>query len=529
MSRSTAFVLSMVVTSCACDYAIAQQPSQGAPTVSQVLLYSTVSSPSVPVLNATTGLPTGQSFTMTNSVPNVFTGTFGALEPFINQGNQFFASTTPTQYNAALSIAAVSAALNQSVATALSIIPLASPASGLIYKTDPTTGADLPSSGTLGTIFSERAETIGKHHLYAGVSHQDSHFTSFNGQSLNALRTLYVGGDATNLTLGGAHLATAPVTLNLGFDVRLIQDLAFITYGVTDRFDVSVGLPMVHSAVAAHSYNAESYVGGGLANPNCWCTTTFYPGTPQLQLSDVGSSSKTATGFGDLLVRAKGTLIHRRSAVLAIGADVRFPTGDAQNFLGAGAASFKPFIAGSLYSKEFAHGIVFSPHADVGWQYIGKSILGGMPQPTQASVNTPAGPVDYYAAPFIQTKDYLPDVLSWAVGTEVAFGHHNTVVFDVLGNQIGLFHGIQNLKTGQGMGAAPCSTTATSACDPTIETVTGLVPTGKTSFGQYSGSFGYKVRVVGNLVFMFNALVRFDNNGLTARFVPLYGLGYTFP
>ncbi len=72
--------------------------------------------------------------------------------------------------------------LNGSIATALSVLPLASPASGVITKTDPVTGAELPSSISLGPIFTERAETIGKHKLYIGVSSQNFHFTSLNGQ-----------------------------------------------------------------------------------------------------------------------------------------------------------------------------------------------------------------------------------------------------------------------------------------------------------------------------------------------------------
>jgi hypothetical protein len=55
-----------------------------------------------------------------------------------------------------------------------------------------------------------------------------------------------------------------------------------------------------------------------------------------------------------------------------------------------------------------------------------------------------------------------------------------------------------------------------------------LVSAGNVAFGQYTGSFGYKVKVAGNLVANFNVLVRFDNNGLTARLVPLFGLGYSF-
>jgi hypothetical protein len=94
------------------------------------------------------------------------------------------------------------------------------------------------------------------------------------------------------------------------------------------------------------------------------------------------------------------------------------------------------------------------------------------------------------------------------------------LIFDVLSNDIGWMHGAPSLATASAAGYSPTSLQSVTA--------TGLVGTGTHSFSQYSGAFGYKVRIVGNLVLTLNALVRFDNNGLTARFTPLYGLGYTF-
>jgi hypothetical protein len=82
---------------------------------------------------------------------------------------------------------------------------LSSPASGVIVRTDPATGAELPESSTLGPILSERAETIGKRKLFLGISHQDFHFTKYNGTSLNSLSILYSGGAASQiLTSQGA-------------------------------------------------------------------------------------------------------------------------------------------------------------------------------------------------------------------------------------------------------------------------------------------------------------------------------------
>jgi hypothetical protein len=135
------------------------------------------------------------------------------------------------------------------------------------------------------------------------------------------------------------------------------------------------------------------------------------------------------------------------------------------------------------------------------------------------------GPVTNLGPPFTASKDYLPDVFSWAVGTELALGRHNTVVVDILGNQIGWIHGIPNLSA-QSVPNKPFPQTSSGA--PTLRTASGLVSTGRVSFGEYSGAFGYKARVVANLVVTFNMLVRFDNNGLVAHLVPLYGLSYTF-
>jgi len=133
--------------------------------------------------------------------------------------------------------------------------------------------------------------------------------------------------------------------------------------------------------------------------------------------------------------------------------------------------------------------------------------------------------VTNFGPPFVLTKDYLPDVFSWAGGTEVALGKYNTIVVDVLGNQIGWIHGIQNMNFQSFPQQVPAPS-ASSTAD--LVHPSGFVNAGRVAFGEYNGAFGYKVRIARNLVATFNMLVRFDNNGLTARAVPLYGLSYTF-
>jgi len=447
--------------------------------------------------------------------------------------------TVPSSYKATPSIVGLSSALSSSIGTALSVIPIASPASGVITQTDAATGAQLPASSTLGPIFTERGETIGRHRFYVGLSNQDFHFTSLNGQSLRALTMLDPGGQPTSITQTGLGIVNRfPTTFNISADVRLSQNVAFLTYGVTSRIDVSVGLQVVHASISSQTSNGVNFAGNGNNNfvvngqkqGNCWCVDTFTPGlapgangaslTSGLVLPQINSSSYGTTGFGDMMLRFKGNIVERRNLSIAVGADLRLPTGNAQNFLGTGAVAVRPFLAASLYTKALGHGLVLAPDLNVGWQVAGQSILAGQITATPLTTSSPTE----YGPPFVTSKGYLPDVFSWAVGTELALGRHQTIVADILGNEIGWLHGIPN-TTAQAVSNVPL---ASAAATPTTVTASGLVYAGHVSFGQYSGAFGYKARVLGNLVATFNMLVRFDSNGLKAKTVPLFGLGYTF-
>jgi hypothetical protein len=420
------------------------------------------------------------------------------------------------------------------------VIPVASPASAVIRKLDPSTGDEEPVNSTLGPIFTERAETIGKGKAFIGVSHQDFHFTSINGQSLNGLTILIrptstIGPTSTAPSNTPAQGTTQPATFQLASDVRLSQDLAFFTYGLTDRIDASIGLPTIHSAVAAWAYNGIVYTGDGLGGKiqpgsNCWCINTLAPGNFQVTKADIGHSQLAKTGVGDLLVRLKYAAVEHSNAVVSIGTDLRFPTGDASNYLGTGTTSVKPFLAVSLYRNPSSSGVVISPHFNLGWQFSGRSVLGGTISGTPGTATLAGNETVYISGPGLTvTHGYLPDVFQWSGGTEFAIDRRNTVVLDVLGNQIGWIHGAQLVTQDTETGYSPYATENYAQ-----KQVTGLVGTDKSgsflrgSFGQYSGSVGYKFRVKGGLVATFNALFRINNAGLTARFVPLYGLSYSF-
>ena len=73
------------------------------------------------------------------------------------------------------------------------------------------------------------------------------------------------------------------------------------------------------------------------------------------------------------MVRLKGTPVHGEAGALALGFDVRFPTGNEQDFLGLGAYALRPFLAAS-----FSHGRA-SSHVNFAYVWNGKSVLAGDP------------------------------------------------------------------------------------------------------------------------------------------------------
>ena len=115
----------------------------------------------------------------------------------------------------------------------------------------------------------------------------------------------------------------------------------------------------------------------------------------------------SATGLGDLMVRLKGTLHKGTSHGLAVGLDMRLPTGDEMNLLGSGAAGLQPFaIWSATYQKV-------SPHVNASYKWNGSSVLAGNPARGESA-------------------DF-PDQAGYAAGADVSVNPRLTLAFDLLG------------------------------------------------------------------------------------------------
>jgi hypothetical protein len=259
--------------------------------------------------------------------------------------------------------------------------PVPSPASGFIYTFDSSAGVYVRSSQSFGPILSERADTVGRKKLFIGTTFQRFVFDKLDGLDLHALP-------------GGGQFPGLQFLETVNVNLQLNQFNIFATYGLTDRLDVSLAVPIstVHYGVAVQG---QVFVSSQ---------------APAAPIPFFVSGSHTASGLGDVNLQVKGTVLRKEIGAVAIGSAFRFPTGDEYEALGAGALGVKPFVAGSITYHRV------SPHVDIAYQLNGKSILSG--------------------DPITGEKRHIPDQILYTEGIDYGMARWFTVAFDVLGTEV---------------------------------------------------------------------------------------------
>ena len=273
------------------------------------------------------------------------------------------------------------------------------------------------------------------------------------------------------------------VTTRNDIRIAMSQFTAAVTYGLTDSLDVSVGIPIVSTDLSVTSLATIQRLG-----------TT---GNELVHFFDDGSggtgarqqfrSSASATGLGDILVRMKGTVARWNGPALAGGVDVRLPTGDEENLLGAGTLGLKPFVAISFLLDRY------SPHVNAGYQWNGESVLAG----------------DVVGG----AKADLADQFVYVVGMDAGVSDALTVALDLVGQRV------------------------SNSSRFSVGTFTGLDAHGtqfstlhidQGSIHPLSAAVGFKVNGGSNLLVDFNLLLALNDVGLRDKVTPLFGFEYSF-
>ena len=247
--------------------------------------------------------------------------------------------------------------LNKQIASEIGVFPFTSSQGGFTYAFDAKQGTFARTTQTLGPLFAEKAATLGRGKLSVNTAYTFYTFNRFNGESLDNLRVTaqhqpdVLGEPETRESF---EQDTILIALDLSLRVRLLSLAA--TYGVTDRLDIGILVPIVNVNM---SVKANARVLTSPENPIPEVHT--FTGAPT---SPVDEQQRSATGIGDVILRTKYHLFDSEFADVAAGLLAKFSTGDASNFLGTGTTSLRPVV---ILSRTFAG--VFTPHLNLGYEF----------------------------------------------------------------------------------------------------------------------------------------------------------------
>jgi hypothetical protein len=374
--------------------------------------------------------------------------------------------------------------------------------------------------------------------------------------------------DTSNNLTGCAFIRDRFQTQN-SVDLKINQYTGYITFGLTNHVDVSMVIPFETVRMSLYSQdtivlgsdgsfnprpgspdttipnqnvtssNGQPYFfhlfhdcpntspqGGAPLDSRClnhtfpdpnWIGTAFNlgvgtPGTPN------GSSAvNSASGIGDVVARVKWNAWSGEHLRFASGLDVRFPTGDALNYLGSGSYGVKPFLVLSYRARV-------SPHVLVGYEWNSNSVLSSR---IRSEPLFPGGPLADSLGLLTGQKGYMPSDFLYSAGADAWITKWLTASFDIVGARF-FRVGTEQLVQGQYLGKCTngCNTPPSGLdAHPTV------ITNSDASYGVTNASMGVKIRPlskVSKLVLTANVLVRLDNGGLHSKPAPMVGLGYTF-
>lgn len=363
----------------------------------------------------------------------------------------------------------------------LTAVPVPSPASGFTYKFDPATGTFVRSTRSFGPILTDRGETIGRGRIAFGATLQHFSFDELDGVSLSNVPAVF-RHDAYQTTGGRSDV----IATENAITASVTQFTGAFTYGITDRVDISVAVPLVQTSLSLVSNATIERVGTGADSGIHYFLDPTAPGghgtTHQF------FSSGQASGVGDILLRAKGSVFHASGKALAAGLDVRLPSGDERNLLGSGAMGVRPFVALSAAMGGA------TPHVNVAYQWNGQTLLAG---------DVRAG-----------LKGNMPDQVYASAGSDFSVSPRMSIVADVIAQR---FVNSPRLVTFPFDATGPAGSAALN--DLRFETA---------SFWTSSGAVGLKTNVASRLLLDFNLRFALNHAGLTDRVTPLIGMEWAF-
>jgi hypothetical protein len=373
--------------------------------------------------------------------------------------------------------------LNAGIAAQLSTFPIGSSSGGFTFTFDESLGVYNRTTQSFGPIFAERPLTAGKGKFSLAVNYQHGTWDRIDGLDLGGGELpLYLVHEDTNRDNSSLNLFFEGdiIESQLAVDLKTDTTVFLANYGISERLDIGLALPFqrvdLDASITATVDNVATVTAPAPIH-------LFDNGTP----TNVYRESGSASGIGDMLVRAKWNFYRGATASAALGTDLRLPTGDEAELLGSGATQFK------LYGVVGGSPGRFSPRASLGYTFS-------------------SGGSEF-------TGD-LPDELYYTAGFDLAVHPRFTLAADFVGRTLldanKLVVGTQTYQF-------------TQRLDPTLRSVQRpVLSTEQTNLGLYLGSVGFKINPAGRLLLVGNVLIAIGDGGLQDSVTPVFGIDYSF-
>jgi hypothetical protein len=373
-------------------------------------------------------------------------------------------------------------AVGNFIGTNVSSFPLSSSATGLTF--DFSTGVPVPTTSSAGPVFAERARTLGSQKLNVGANVSVLNFKNLRGLAMEDVSVTLFHQDVAAPGLGDRAFEYDYIDLNLGLDLSAVVFASYATYGLTDRIDVGVAIPVVSVSMKGApvaQMNSFTYASTGSADHFFDDGSGTWTSENPLLTYSPPEIDATSTGLGDIALRAKGHFLQSPDGDLAGLVEVRLPTGNEDNFHGTGNTSVKLGLIGSASWSGF------NPHVNLAYD--------------------------------IRTGDIERNRLGITLGYDQKIGDALTLAAEWIGNyELGSAAWEMSFPE-------PVTIKPADASYPAYEVRSTTIP-------NYSAdhiintAFGIKYTPQPNLLLVANVIFPVNNGGLRSSFIPTVGIEF---
>ena len=283
------------------------------------------------------------------------------LIPNLYGGDGLLLATAPAASHTAhfsIESAASINRLNQQIAAEIGGYPFSSSVGGFSFEFDPVLGDFVGTTKTLGPIIAERATTLGRNKLNLNTSYTYLKYSKFSGQSLDNFGVI-ARHDTEIIGFPDVReqFEEDVVQIDMNIDIR-VQIFALAgTYGLTDKLDLGFLVPLAKVDMDVESNARVVEAAENTLFPNIH-TFEGGPESPQ------DRASGSATGLGDILLRAKYHLPENSYFDMGFATLMQLSTGSNEEFLGTGDNTIRPFF---IFSRSFSDR--FTPHVNIGYEF----------------------------------------------------------------------------------------------------------------------------------------------------------------